>query len=79
MYGKINGVEVDPSLNIRLIRDQLYDIELPRHSDEGILTIARKIKYEADLGRGTSGVVQYLKTVYPTMEHEEARKKARAM
>lgn len=78
-YGKLFGMEFPDGMSLTKIRDMLYNIELPQHSDDGIMKIALKIKYESDLGRGTSGVVDFLKTVYPTIEHEEARQKARAM
>ena len=78
-YGKENGISFPEKTTTSIMRDDLYDVELPKHSDTGVMKIARKIKHEADLGRGTSGVVDFLKTIYPTIEHEEARQKARAM
>ena len=51
----------------------------PEADHEGIMLYARKIKFEADMDRGTRGVLKFLKVVYPKMSEESVLSMARTV
>lgn len=76
-YGKENGIELHPSLDKDSLVEAIYKDQYPNASHEGIMQIARMIKFEADMGRGTGGAYDFLRMVYPDQPDEDSKRMAR--
>ena len=78
-YGKENGIDLHPSLDKDSLVEAIYKDQYPQASHEGIMQIARMIKFEADMGRGTGGAYDFLRMVYPEQSDEDAKRMARTV
>ena len=55
------------------------DARPPEISHAGVITIARMIKFQADLGKGTGGAYDFLKIIYPKQLEEDTLQMARTI
>lgn len=78
-YAKKNGIIFSTDMKKIPMIDKILAHQDPEASHQGILKYARKIKYGADVGTGGTGVVSFLRTIYPSLDKEEARIRARAI
>jgi len=72
-----HALPLPPEFNKNDLIKLIGDARPPEVSREGIMNIARMIKYEADLGRGTGGAYDFLKMVYPDQPDEDVKRMAR--
>ena len=75
-YGEENGIELHPSAGRDEMIEAIYKDQYPSASHEGIMQIARKIKFQGDLGKGTGGAYDFLRIVYPEQSDEDAKRMA---
>ena len=73
------GLPLPPEFNKKDLVSLIGDARPPEISYEGIITIARMIKFEADMGRGTGGAYDFLKIVYPNEPDEDIKTMARTV
>ena len=76
-YGKENGIELHPSAGRNDMIETIYRDQYPEASHEGIMQIARMIKFQGDLGKGVGGAYDFLRMVYPDQSDEDAKRMAR--
>ena len=71
------GIPLPPDVNKKALISLIVDDRPPVVSHEGILHIARMIKFGADMSIGTGGAYHFLKMVYPDQSDEDTKKMAR--
>lgn len=71
------GIELPPAgRREELIKKIRYD-KVPPSSHAGVMFYARKIKFEAELGTGTKGALEFIKIIYPDLAEDVALRMAR--
>ena len=78
-YAKKIGIIISTDMKKPEMIAKILAEQNPEADHEGIMLYARKIKFEADMDRGTRGVLKYLKVVYPKLSEEDVLSMARTV
>ena len=71
------GIDLPPAARRKELIEKIRHDKVPPSSHEGIMFYARKIKFEAELGTGTKGALEFITIVYPNLEEDVALRMAR--